>query len=212
MVFRAHSCFLSLLSRSHCSTPSETSSLSLRTYYFSLILYCTLSHVIPNRTGFLVGPVRQIKSMFDPTRLITTIVFLSAMALTIVAALVVRSAARPSVAVSPSLMLLLFSVGKCWSLHPVCDYPVVGLDLVLIELHPICSYSRHQLCQGTRVNRAVPSFCTAVLCSGGHLPLQISESLYKPAFSGTVSVRRASATAGQTTTPPAVPRAACRSL
>eukprot|EP01122_Echinamoeba_exundans_P009823 TRINITY_DN3538_c0_g2_i1.p3 TRINITY_DN3538_c0_g2~~TRINITY_DN3538_c0_g2_i1.p3 ORF type:complete len:146 (-),score=20.15 TRINITY_DN3538_c0_g2_i1:76-513(-) len=38
-------------------------------------------------TGFLVGPIRQLKSMFDPTRMITTIVFLAAMALTLTAAL-----------------------------------------------------------------------------------------------------------------------------
>jgi len=41
-------------------------------------------------TGFLVGPLRQLKSMFDPTRVITTIVFLAAMIMTLLSALLVR--------------------------------------------------------------------------------------------------------------------------
>jgi hypothetical protein len=39
-------------------------------------------------TGFLVGPVRQLKQMFDPTRRIATSVFLIAMILTIVCAFI----------------------------------------------------------------------------------------------------------------------------
>jgi len=38
-------------------------------------------------TGFLIGPMRQLKNMFAPTRAIATIVFLVAMAFTLFAAL-----------------------------------------------------------------------------------------------------------------------------
>lgn len=41
-------------------------------------------------TGFLVGFCKQLKSMFDKTRALTTVVFLAAMAMTFVSALVLK--------------------------------------------------------------------------------------------------------------------------
>jgi hypothetical protein len=101
------------------------------------------------RTGFLVGPIRQLKSMFDPTRMITTIVFLVAMALTLTAALWVRAHTCP-------LFCLLFSplsisVEKRGPCDPFCDHSVVGSHLVLSQLHPVCSHLGHELRQGTCV-------------------------------------------------------------
>jgi len=42
-------------------------------------------------TGFLVGPMRQLKMMLKPTRLIATIVYVAALVLTLVAAFVIGS-------------------------------------------------------------------------------------------------------------------------
>eukprot|EP01119_Soliformovum_irregulare_P012079 TRINITY_DN3113_c0_g1_i9.p1 TRINITY_DN3113_c0_g1~~TRINITY_DN3113_c0_g1_i9.p1 ORF type:complete len:104 (-),score=5.22 TRINITY_DN3113_c0_g1_i9:218-529(-) len=50
-------------------------------------------------TMFLVGPVRQIKMMCNPTRLIATIIFLLAIAFTLVAALVLHAGLLVLVAV-----------------------------------------------------------------------------------------------------------------
>lgn len=47
------------------------------------------------RTFFLVGPMNQLKKMFDPSRLIATIVFLGAIVMTLVSALVVRFFEKP---------------------------------------------------------------------------------------------------------------------
>ena len=43
---------------------------------------------------FLVGPLRQVKNMFAGTRIIATIVYLGAMALTLFAAFYVRRLTR----------------------------------------------------------------------------------------------------------------------
>ncbi len=54
------------------------------------ILY-TIGNIISlSSTAFLVGPVKQLKNMFAQKRIIATIVFLSAMILTLVVAIVVR--------------------------------------------------------------------------------------------------------------------------
>lgn len=41
-------------------------------------------------TVFLMGPMNQLKKMFDPTRLITTIVFLVSIVMTLISALVIK--------------------------------------------------------------------------------------------------------------------------
>jgi len=41
-------------------------------------------------TIFLMGPMNQLKRMFDPTRLITTIVFLASLVMTLVSAIVLK--------------------------------------------------------------------------------------------------------------------------
>jgi hypothetical protein len=55
--------------------------------FVSIVAFATL-YTIGNllslsSTLFLMGPLRQIKSMFDPTRLFATIVFIAAMAMTL---------------------------------------------------------------------------------------------------------------------------------
>eukprot|EP00357_Protocruzia_adherens_P004835 CAMPEP_0115017920 /NCGR_PEP_ID=MMETSP0216-20121206/28446_1 /TAXON_ID=223996 /ORGANISM="Protocruzia adherens, Strain Boccale" /LENGTH=117 /DNA_ID=CAMNT_0002388913 /DNA_START=37 /DNA_END=387 /DNA_ORIENTATION=- len=50
------------------------------------ILYSLGNVVALTGTGFLVGPKKQFKNMSDPTRLITSIVFVAALILTLVAA------------------------------------------------------------------------------------------------------------------------------
>jgi len=42
-------------------------------------------------TGFLVGPLRQLKMMLSPTRIIASIIYVLALALTLVAAFVLES-------------------------------------------------------------------------------------------------------------------------
>jgi hypothetical protein len=54
------------------------------------ILYTIGNIVSLSSTAFLVGPVKQLKNMFAQKRIIATIVFLSAMILTLVVAIVVR--------------------------------------------------------------------------------------------------------------------------
>lgn len=41
-------------------------------------------------TLFLMGPIRQIKSMFDPSRLFATLIFLAAIGMTLFSAFYVR--------------------------------------------------------------------------------------------------------------------------
>lgn len=41
---------------------------------------------------FLMGPIKQLKSMFDKGRLVATLVYLTAMAMTLMSAIYVRPA------------------------------------------------------------------------------------------------------------------------
>ncbi len=57
------------------------------------ILYSIGNLVSLCSTAFVVGPMKQVKNMFAEKRIIATIVFLSAMVLTLVVAIVVRCVA-----------------------------------------------------------------------------------------------------------------------
>jgi hypothetical protein len=55
----------------------------------TLISYVCVGWISFSRTAFLIGPLSQLKQMVDPNRLVATIVFFGALALTLVAALYV---------------------------------------------------------------------------------------------------------------------------
>jgi len=54
------------------------------------ILYTFANIFGVGSTLFLMGPMNQLKKMFDPTRLIATIVFLACLVMTLVSALVIK--------------------------------------------------------------------------------------------------------------------------
>ena len=62
---------------------------------YSICVLCLLGSTL-----FLIGPLRQLKLMFHKTRVITTIIFLLAIAMTIVSAFIIKS----------SIMVLLFVI------------------------------------------------------------------------------------------------------
>ncbi|KAH9598275.1 Vesicle transport protein [Trypanosoma melophagium] len=66
-------------------------------------------------TMFLCGPVKQVKRMFDSTRIIATIVYLSAMVLTFVVALVLHN---PWLTVITVIVQYLAMVWYCLSYIP----------------------------------------------------------------------------------------------
>ncbi|GBG73987.1 hypothetical protein CBR_g17698 [Chara braunii] len=51
------------------------------------IVYTFANILCLGSTGFLIGPLRQVKMMFDKSRAVATIIYLGAMVLTLVAAL-----------------------------------------------------------------------------------------------------------------------------
>lgn len=55
----------------------------------TLISYAFFEAFLTFSTGFLIGPLRQLQQMIDPNRLVATIVFFAALAVTLVVALMV---------------------------------------------------------------------------------------------------------------------------
>lgn len=132
----------------------------------SIVAFATL-YTIGNimslsSTLFLMGPLRQLKSMFDPTRLFATIIFIASMAMTLFCAFWVRNntlliysrfwAFNRRANTSWSLLISLPLVHQTWtkgppnwSGNPVLDHPVFGSHLVLPQLYPLRSYRSNQL-------------------------------------------------------------------
>lgn len=76
-------------------------------------------------TLFLMGPIRQIKSMFDPSRLFATLVFLTSMAMTLFCAFYVRCLTPPQ-NVNPDshwviILIIFFRSGLTFQCAPFTD-------------------------------------------------------------------------------------------
>jgi len=75
-------------------------------------------------TAFLVGPMRQLKMMMNPNRLIATIVYVLALALTLVAAFLIKSQLLVLVAVIIQFCALVW---YCLSYIPFARQLLSGL-------------------------------------------------------------------------------------
>ena len=67
---------------------------------------------------FLMGPLKQLKSMFDKGRIVASVVYLAAMALTLVSAIYVRKHSSLH-AVFVLLILPLYNTPLCMLLLPL---------------------------------------------------------------------------------------------
>lgn len=85
---------------------------------------------------FLMGPLKQLKSMFHPTRIIASIVFVLAIVLTLVSAFVVSEIWQK---IEKNLKIWIAD-WKCDFGVVVCGHSVLCIGMVLFELHTLCTH------------------------------------------------------------------------
>lgn len=94
-------------------------------------------HTVPSlSTMFLMGPMAQLKRMFDKGRWVATAVYLASMLSTLLAAYVVRE----RVVVADENMYQTSTTGSVWAAGPGVPRISAGrADMVQLVIHSICS-------------------------------------------------------------------------
>lgn len=89
-----------------------------------------------------MGPFNQFKKMFASTRLIATILVITSITLTLVAALYVSTFSLLSYLLVPSeniYNIFLFLVAQSWFSSVIYNYSVTSYDMVFFVIYTICS-------------------------------------------------------------------------